>query len=169
MEDERQIDTRGQAGTQREDGDAAGRQAPLRAGIGGQPPGQHRDERTDDHRTHLGGCERRAEHRHGNRGEERRQREPDLEGGARHRERRRLVAPQGITDEAAAVEQVAGDADVVGRVLRLGEDDQRRGSDAHDDRDRDDGEHGRDHLVARHPALAAAPAHRVSDGSTQTA
>ena len=53
-------------------------------------------------------------------------------------ERRRLVAPQGIGDEPAALEQVARDADVVGRVLGLREDDLRREDRADDERDDED-------------------------------
>ena len=46
--DERQVDRRRQAGTEGEDGHAAGRQAALLAGIRGQPPGEDGERRADD-------------------------------------------------------------------------------------------------------------------------
>ena len=89
-------------------------------------------------RRDLGGRERRAEQRHRDRGEERRERHPDLEGRSRERQRRRAVAPQRVGDEAAALQQVARDADVVGRVLGLREDDLRREERADDEGDGED-------------------------------
>ena len=54
-------------------------------------------------------------------GEKRGQRQPHFERGPRHDQRRRLVAPQRLADEAVALDEVAGDAGVVGRVLGYGE------------------------------------------------
>ena len=80
--------------------------------------------RADDDRTTTGPPRTVApSERHRDRGQERRQRQPDLERRPREHERRRLVAPQRVGDEAAALDEVARDADVVGRVLGLREDD----------------------------------------------
>ena len=62
-------------------------------------------------------------HGHRDRGEERRQWQPDLEGRSREGQRRRLEAPDRVGDEAASVDQVACHVHVVGRVLGLREHD----------------------------------------------
>ena len=123
MEQERQVDRRDQPGPDRERPGATDRQRAFRGDVGGEPPGQDRHERPDEDRRPLGRRERRAEERHRDRREEGREWQPDLERLARELERRGAVAPQRVRDETAALEQVAGDPDVVGRVLRLGEDD----------------------------------------------
>ena len=55
--------------------------------VGRQPPGQDRHHRPDQHGRHLGHRERRAEDGHRQRGQQRRQGQPDLEGGSRKGER----------------------------------------------------------------------------------
>ena len=123
VEEQRQVDRRRQPGPDGERPGALARQAALLRDVGRQPPGEDRDERADEDRRPLGRRERRAEDRHRDRRQERRQRQPHLEGGAREHERRRLVAPQRVGDEPAALDEVPGDAEVVGGVLGLREDD----------------------------------------------
>ena len=56
--------------------------------------------------------------------------------------------------EAMAVEQVPGHVDVVGGVLGLGEDDDRGGPDADDERDREDEQRLEEQVAAAHEAAA---------------
>ena len=106
VEEERQVDGAGQPGPERERPGASRRQAALRGDVRGEPPGEDRarsrPSTTDDH---LGGARTvDAEERHRDGGEERRQRQPDLERRPRERERRRPVAPQRVRDEPAALD-----------------------------------------------------------------
>jgi hypothetical protein len=83
-EDERQVDRGRQAGADAEGASAADRQLARRGDVGGEPPGEDTDDRTDDDRRNLGRGERvldrpGSEDGHRDRGEERREREPDLE------------------------------------------------------------------------------------------
>ena len=80
--------------------------------------------------------------------EERRQGQPDLEGGTREDERRRLVAPQRVGHETAPIDEVARDADVIGGVLGLREDD--LGGEP-----RPDGEGDEEDQTGRQPRFAA--------------
>ena len=85
-------------------------------------------------------------------------------------ERRRLVAPERVGDEAAALDEVARDADVVGRVLGLREDDDRRRDDADDERDGEDASAGQPRPRGgsrRRPSRARSHVQRVA-GSRQT-
>ena len=134
----------------------------------GEPPGQHRDDRADEDAGDLGGGEGRAEQRHRDRGEERRQRQPDLERRTREDQRRRLVAPQGVADEAAALEQVARDADVVGGVLGLGEHDLGREVGARDERD-DEDQRARSATISRRVTAPAPPGTRPDERARPSA
>jgi hypothetical protein len=117
-QDERQLDGRGQPGSQGQRAGPPGRQPELRGDVGTQAPGQDRDERANQERRDLGDSKGRAEQEHRQGDEERRQGQPDLECRPREGERRRLEAPQGIARQAVAGDQVARHHHVVGSVLR---------------------------------------------------
>ena len=140
VEDERQIDGRCQPGAQREHPAATGRQPALEGDVGAQAPRQDGDERTGDDRHELGGREGWTEQLHRDGGEQRRQWQPHLERRAWHDEGRRLVAPDGVGDQAAPLHEVPRDAEVVRRVLRGREDDKPGRHDAGDQRDKQDRE-----------------------------
>ena len=61
MEEQRQVDRGHEARADRQRPAPAHRQAALDCDVGGQAPGEHRHQRTDDHRRHLGRGEGRAE------------------------------------------------------------------------------------------------------------
>jgi hypothetical protein len=116
VEDERQEDGRRQP---RPDGQGPGpahREPALDGDVGRQSPGQDGHEPADDDRRPLGRGEGGAEREHREGGEERRQREPDLERRTWELEGWGAVAPDRVAHEAAALHEVAGDADVVGGV-----------------------------------------------------
>ena len=78
--------------------------------VGREPPGEDRHERADQHRRDLGRVERRSEEGHRRQREQAGQRQPDLERRAWEFERRGLEAPDRVADQAAALDDVAGDA-----------------------------------------------------------
>ena len=127
VEDERQVDRGGQARPERERPGPA--PATGRAPRATSAASRQASTGTSAPISTLRDLRRRRtcapKQRHRDRGEERRQRQPDLERRPREDQRRRLVAPQRVGHEAAALEEVARDADVVGGVLRLREDDLR--------------------------------------------
>ncbi len=153
VEQERQVDRGRQPGPDRERLRPAVREPALGGDVGRQPPGQHRHDRADDDGDPLGRREGHPEQRHRDDREERRQRQPDLERVAREGERRRLVAPQRIRDDAAPFEHVPRDPDVVGGVLRLREDDLGGEDHPHDEGDDEDPERGQRGLAAAHGTL----------------
>ena len=139
VEEQRQVDGRGQARSPMASvrpGPAAGR-APRRRPRPAARRGPARARRRRPTTTWAAAKVAPSE-RHRDRREERRQRQPDLERRPREDERRRLVAPQRVGHEAAALDQVARDADVVGGVLGLREDDLRRDDGADHERDDED-------------------------------
>ena len=170
VEEERQVDRRGQARAERQGPGPADRQAALLGDVGGEPPGEDRHDRPDHAPTRPGRPRRSTPAmaigiaaRNVGSGSQ------TSNAGRGNDERRRLVAPQGVRDEAATVEQVARDADVVGRVLRLREDDLRRedrtGHERHDEHET----HRQERFAAGHRAATdAVAAQRVSAGSRQT-
>ncbi len=83
VQDERQIDRRGETRPEGDGPGAHGRHAALRGDIGREPPGEHRHRRADEDARDLRGLERRAEDEHRDRREERRERHPDLERRSR--------------------------------------------------------------------------------------
>ena len=167
MEEERQVDRGRQARAEGQGPGSSDRQTAFLRDVGGKAPGEDRHERPDDDRRDLGGLERRTDDGHRDRGEERRQRQPHLERRPREHERRRLEAPQGVRHEAAAVQQVACHADVVGGVLGLGEHDLRGEERARHERYDEDQRDGQPHLAPGHAAPPVA-AQRTSAGSRQT-
>ena len=147
VEQERQVDGRGEAGPDRERPRRGRRAAPRSTAT--SAASRQASTRGPSRRARGRPGPRASRPRAGSgpaplqrdrdRGEEGRQGEPDLEGGPREHQRRRAEAPQGVGHEPAALDEVAGDADVVRGVLGLGEDDDRRRDDADGERD---GEHG---------------------------
>ena len=155
----------------------AGGQPALRGDVRREPPGEDREDRAREHRDHLRGAHRGLEaDRRGpgeegdrDRGEQRGERQPDLERRPRELERRRAVAPERVRDEPAALDEVARDADVVRRVLGLGEADDRGRDDAHGERDDEDPEHGQPRLAAgERPAVGHGAGHRHGAGTRDT-
>ena len=89
VEEQRQVDRGRQA---RADGERSGplrRHPPLLGDVRGEPPGEDRHDRADDDATSTWAAwNGRSEERHRDGGEERRQRQPDLERRSREDERR---------------------------------------------------------------------------------
>ena len=168
VQEQREIERGGQARPDREGPGARHGQSAFLGDVRGEPPGEDGHEGADHDRRDLGGGERGAEDRHRDGVEEGGQREPDLEGRTREDERRRPVAPQGVGDEAPALEEVARDADVVGGVLGLRKDDRRRDERPCGERHGEDGRAGQPRLLAGHGAAAAVTVQRVSSAPRQT-
>ncbi len=150
VDDQRAVGACDQPHAKRQDARPAPWKPALLGHVGREAPCQHRDQRAHEDGGHLRRPERRAEQRHGDGVDEGRQRHPDLEGGARHHERRRLVAPERVADQPVALDEVAGDRHVVGGVLRDGERDRRGRDGAHDEGEREDGAGGQPGLAPGH-------------------
>ena len=163
MEEQRQVDRAGQPGADRQHPGASRRQPAFHGDVRGQPPGEDRHDGPEHDRRPLSGGEGGAEEGHRDRRQQRRERQPHLEGGPRERERRGLVAPQRVRDEAAPLDQVARDAEVVGRVLGLREDDLGREQHPRHERDGEDPDHrgDRPRVASRRGLCGRCREHRV--------
>src|SRR4051794_10589945 len=105
-----------------------------------------------------------AEDCHRDSREDRRKGEPDFERRPREDERWGRVAPERVGDEAATLDEVARDADVVGGVLGSWERDGGRGDRPHDHGDREDAERAQPRLARAH-CVSPVVGGRVQRGS----